>query len=122
MSSTESRYSLPSPVAISVPSPYHRRLTPSAANLRFTRSGARQRPLPGRVEPLRFFFRLAASSCSRIRPATVFSLTRQPASRSAAVIRGDPSFPSRSPNSRAISALSRSRRAARGGSTPSFHL
>ena len=32
----ESRYSLPSPVTISVPSPYQRRLIPPAANFRFT--------------------------------------------------------------------------------------
>jgi len=71
---------------------------------------------------LRFFFRRAASPIWRISAATVFSLTRQPASRSAAVIRGDPSLPCRSANSLAISAFSRSRRAARGGSTPSSHL
>jgi len=51
----------------------------------------------------------------------VFSLTRQPASRSAAVIRGDPSLPSRAANSAAIPAFSRSGRAARGWSFPSFH-
>jgi hypothetical protein len=109
-------------VTISVPSPYQRRLIPSAANLRRTWSGARHRPLPGRVVALRRFLRRAARPCSRISTATVFSLTFQPASRSAAVIRGDPSFPSRWANSRAISALSRSRRAARGGSSPAFHL
>jgi len=72
MSSTLSRCSLPSPVTISVPSPYHRRLMPSAVNFRFTRSGARHRPRPGRVEALRFFFRRAARPCSRIKAATVF--------------------------------------------------
>jgi hypothetical protein len=122
MSSTLSRYSLPSPVLTSVPSPYHRRLIPSAAKLRLTRSGARHRPLPGRVLALRFFFRRAARPSWRISPATVFSLTRQPSSRSAAVIRGDPSVPPRPPNSRAISAFSRSRRAARGESSSCFHL
>ena len=121
MSSTLSRYSLPSPVGISVPSPYQRRLMPSAANLRLTWSGARHRPFPGRVPPLRRFLR-AARPCSRIKAATVFSLTRQPSSRSAAVIRGDPSLPFRRANSRAISAFSRSRRAARGGSSPCTHL
>ena len=93
----------------------------SAANLRLTWSGARHRPRPGRVVAVRFFFRRAASPCSRISPATVFSLSRQPASRSAAVIRGDPTR-YRMANSLAISAFSRSRHAARGGSSPSFHL
>jgi hypothetical protein len=36
------------------------------------------------------FFARATSPGSRISLATVFSLTRQPASRSSAVIRGDP--------------------------------
>ena len=117
-----SRYSLPSPVGISVPSPYQRRLMALTANLRLTWSGARHRPFPGLVEALRLFFRRAARPSSRISPATVFSLTRQPSSRSAAAIRGDPSLPPRSPNSRLISAFSRSRRAARGGSSPRTHL
>jgi hypothetical protein len=69
--------------------------------------------LPGRVVASRRFLRRAARPCSRISAATVFSLTRHPSSRSAAVIRGDPSFPSRAANSRAISAFSRSRRAVR---------
>ena len=81
------------------------------------------RPFPCRVVCLRPFRPgRAARPCSRIRPATVFSLTVQPASRSAAAIRGAPSFPSRTANSRATSAFSRCRRAARGGSSPSFHL
>ena len=106
-----------------MPSPYHLRLTVSAANVRPTRSGARHRPFPGRVVPLRPPRPgRAARPCSRISAATVFSLTRQPASRSALVIRGDPSLPSRRANSRATSALSRCRRAARGGSSPAFHL
>jgi len=81
------------------------------------------RPFPGRVVPLRPFLPgRAARPCPRISAATVFSLTRQPASRSALAIRGDPSLPSRCANNRATSAFSRSRRAARGGSRPSFHL
>ena len=39
--------SLPSSVAISVPSPYHLRLICVAGKSRLTRSGARHRPLPG---------------------------------------------------------------------------
>jgi hypothetical protein len=122
MSSTLSRCSLPSPVGISVPSPYHLRLTAAAPKSRRTRSGARHRPFPGRVPPLRLAFGRAARPIWRIRPATVFSLTVQPASRSAAVIRGDPSLPLRRANSRAISASSRSRRARRAVRSPSFHL
>ena len=61
-----------------------------AGKSRLTRSGARQRSLPGRVVAVRFFFRRAARPCSRISAATVFSLTRQPASRRSAVIRGRP--------------------------------
>ena len=110
---------MPSPVGISVPSPYHLRLIPAAGKSRFTRYGARHRPFPCRVVCLRPFRPgRAARPCSRIRPATVFWLTRQPASRSAAVTRGAPSLPSRAANSRATSALSRCRRAARGGSSP----
>jgi len=109
---------LPSPVAISVPSPYHFRLTAGVPKFRFTRSGARHRPLPGRVVDLRFFSRLAARPSSRISPATVFSLTRHPAARRSAVIRGDPYLPWCTLNSRATSAFSRSRRCARGGNVP----
>jgi hypothetical protein len=54
--------------------------------------------------------------------ATVFRLTRQPASRSAQVIRGAPSFPFRAANRAATSASSRRLRSADGGSTPGFHL
>jgi len=122
MSSTDARCSLPSPVLISVPSPYHLVLTAAAGKSRFTRSGARHRPFPGRVLPLRPRLRRAASPISRISAATVFSLTAQPASRSALVIRGDPSLPLRLANSRAISALSRSRRCRRAEWSPSFHL
>ena len=90
MSNTLARCSLPSPVTISVPSPYHVRLSPSAANRRPTRSGARHRPLPGRVVCRRRRGGRARSPCSAISSATVFSLTRQPAARSSAVIRGEP--------------------------------
>jgi hypothetical protein len=55
MSKTEARCSLPSPVPISVPSPYHLRLILPAAKSRLTRSWARHRPFPGRVVDLRFF-------------------------------------------------------------------
>jgi hypothetical protein len=123
MSSTESRISLPSPVTISVPSPYHRWLIPGTGNLRLTRSGARHRPFPGRVRPFRPRRPgLADRPRPRISPATVFLLTRQPSPRSAAVIRGAPSFPFRAANRAATSASSFRRRAARGGSTPGTHL
>ena len=90
MSSTLARYSLPWPVTISVPSPNHFWLIFPAPKSRFTRSGARHRPFPGRVSALRFFMRLADRCSSRISCATVFSLTFQPASFRSAVIRGDP--------------------------------
>lgn len=80
------------------------------------------RPFPGRVPPLRLAFGRAARPISAIKAATVFLLTVQPASRSAAVIRGDPSLPLRAANSRAISALSRFRRVRRADRSPSFHL
>ena len=73
-----------------MPSPYHLRLICCAGKSRLTRSGARQRPFPGRVVDRRFFFRLAARPCSRMIAATVFVLTVHPASRRSAVIRGDP--------------------------------
>jgi hypothetical protein len=109
-------------VQISVPSPYHLRLICAAGKSRRTRSGARHRPLPGRVVDLRMFFRRAASPSSRITWATVFSLTRRPVSRRSAAIRGDPYLPSCSSNSRRTSAFSRCRRAARGGNDPPYHL
>jgi len=71
---------------------------------------------------LRFFFRRAASPSSRSIAATVFSLTRHPASRKSAAIRGEPYLPPCSANNRATSALSRSRRCARGGSLSRRHL
>ena len=73
-----------------MPSPYHLVLIFRAGKSRLTRSGARQRPFPGRVVDLRLFFRLAARPCSRMTAATVFVLTAQPAARRSAVIRGDP--------------------------------
>ena len=91
---------------ISVPSPYHLTLISCAGKSRRTRSGARQRPLPGRAGDLRFFFRLAARPCSRIIAATVFLLTAQPSSRRSAVIRGEPYLPSCAANSLFTSALS----------------
>jgi creatinine amidohydrolase len=118
-SRTEARWSLPSPAGISVPSPYHFWLVSCAGKSRRTRSGARQRPLPGRVVALRFFFRRAARPSPAITAATVFSLTAQPSSRRSAVIRGDPYLPPCAPNSRLTSALSCSRR---GGSTASSCL
>ena len=63
---------------------------PLRGEVPFTRSGARQRPLLGRVVDLRRLLRRAARPCSRISAATVFSLTDQPASRRSAVIRGAP--------------------------------
>jgi hypothetical protein len=61
-----------------------------AGKSRLARSGARQRPVPGRVVERLRFLRLAARCCSRITAATVFSLTRHPAARKSAVIRGEP--------------------------------
>ena len=109
-------------MGISVPSPYHLRLTSCAGKSRLTRSGARHRPLPGRVVALRFFFRRAARPSSRITAATVFSLTAQPSSRRSAVIRGEPYLPSCAANSLLTAALSCSCRAARGGSAASSCL
>jgi hypothetical protein len=80
------------------------------------------RPRPGRVVARRFLFGRAARPISRIRAATVFLLTAQPASFRSAVMRGEPYLPSCAPNSLLISALSRSRRAARGGSPRLDHL
>ena len=71
---------------------------------------------------LRFLLRRDARYCSRISVATVFLLTRQPASRRSAAIRGDPYLPSRAANSRATSAFSRCLRSARGSSWPSLCL
>src|SRR4030095_15042321 len=123
MSSTESRYSTPSPVGISVPSPYHFWLILAAGKSRLTRSGARHRPLPRRVVPLRPFLPGGAKRpISAIKAATVFLLTTQPASWRSAVIIGDPRLPPCASNSRLTSALSRSRRTARGGSPRPDHL
>jgi hypothetical protein len=90
MSSTEAKCSLPCPVGISVPSPYHFWLIPSAAKSRFTRSGARQRPLPGRVVLRRRRRARAFRPCSAMIAAMVFWLTRHPNSRTSAVILGAP--------------------------------
>jgi hypothetical protein len=49
--------------------------------------------LAGWVVDLRFFLARAARCCSRIRPATAFSFTRQPSSRRSSVIRGEPYLP-----------------------------
>jgi hypothetical protein len=49
---------------------------------------------------LRFFLRRAARPSSRISAATVFWLTRHPASRRSAVILGEPYLPSCTPNRR----------------------
>ena len=48
-SSTEASWRLPSPVPISDPSPYHLQLIFATGKSRLTRSGARHRPMPGRV-------------------------------------------------------------------------
>jgi hypothetical protein len=61
-SRTETRWSLPSPVRISVPSPNHLRLICWAGKSRLTRSGARQRPVPGRVVERRRLLRLATQA------------------------------------------------------------
>src|SRR6266566_5270033 len=57
MSRTEARWSLPSPVGICVPSPYHLTLIFCAGKSRLTRSGARHRPFPARVAARRLFLR-----------------------------------------------------------------
>jgi len=111
---------LPSPVAISVPSPYHLWFSRAAGNWRRTRSGARQRPRPGRVVALRRRRDLAARPCSAIKAATVFLLTRHPASVRSAVIIGEPRLPWCASNSRRTSAASAARRAARGGKVPAL--
>ena len=77
---------------------------------------------PRRVVDRRRRLRLAAMPSSRISAATVFSLTRQPSSRRSAVIRGEPYLPPWTLNRPATSALSRSRRAARGPGLAVFHL
>ena len=77
---------------------------------------------PAGVVARRLFVRRAARPISRSRAATVFLLTAQPASFRSAVMRGEPYLPSCAPNSLLISALSRSRRAARGGSPRPDHL
>jgi hypothetical protein len=89
-SSTLSRYSLPSSVSISVPSPYHLRFTWSAAKSRPIRSGARHRPLPCRVVCFRRRLGRDRKPSSRMILATVFTLTTQPSSRRSAVILGEP--------------------------------
>src|SRR5262249_7219448 len=68
----------PSSVGISVPSPYHLQLIVAAGKSRLTRSGARHRPLPGRVVPLRLFFWRAAPPPPRTRPAAGGALPRPP--------------------------------------------
>jgi len=113
---------LPSPVPIWVPSPNYFLLISRAGKSRCTRSGARQRPFPGRVAPRRRRLRLAARPCSRISAATVFSLTLHPAARKSAVIRGELYVARWASNSRRTSAASATWRAAPGGSLPSFHL
>lgn len=85
MSSTLSKSSLPSPVGIAVPSPYHLWLIRSAPKSRLTRFGARQRPLPGRVVDLCRFLGRATRPNSAMICATVFTLTAQAASRRSAV-------------------------------------
>jgi hypothetical protein len=54
--------------------------------------------------------------------ATVFSLTRQPASRRSAVIRGEPYLPWWAANNCLIAAVSCARRACCGDRSPSRHL
>jgi hypothetical protein len=54
--------------------------------------------------------------------ATVFSLTRQPASRRSSVIRGEPYLPCRAAKICPIAAVSCARRACRGEESPSRHL
>jgi hypothetical protein len=89
-SSTLASCNLPSAVSISVPSPNQRWLIRRAVKSRLTRSGACQRPLPGRVELRRRRFARALRPCSAMIAATVFWLTRQPISCRSLVIRGAP--------------------------------
>jgi hypothetical protein len=69
-------------------------------------------PTPGSATSTHFSENDLAARCwARISAATVFTLTRYPASRRSAVIIGEPRLPSCRPNKRAISAASLSRRA-----------
>jgi len=113
---------LPSPVPVPVPSPYRLTLMAAAGKSRLTRSGARHRPFPGRVVPLRLRLGRAARPISAITAATVFLLTGQPRSCRSEAIIGDPRLPLCASNSRLTSAFSRSRQARRAEWSPSFHL
>src|SRR5438034_925804 len=114
MSSTLSRISLPSSAAISVPSPYHLRLTCSAANWRPIRSGARHRRIASSTQ--RATERLSTSRCirssafpfrNRASSARSSSLTGPlPSPRSRRALAHQlPSVPSLTPNSRATRAI-----------------
>lgn len=86
---TVARYTLPSPVSISVMSPAQTRSGASAVKSRFTKSGAAGR-LPGRVRPRR----LRTFRASRPSPATIFAMvftdTRQPCRTRMIQIFGEP--------------------------------
>lgn len=86
---TVARYSLPSPVSISVMSPHQTRSGASAVKSRRTKSGAAGR-LPGRVRPRRLHtFRATRPSPAMIL-AMVFTETRQPCLTSLIQIFGEP--------------------------------
>ena len=86
-------------MGISVRSDTHRWLTAGGgAKSRFSRSGAFRARRSALVRPRRLFFGRATRPWLRIEVATVFLLTRQPRSRSATVIGGEPSRPPRRRN------------------------
>ena len=83
------RYSLPSPVLISVMSPQHTRLGACAVKSRRTKSGLAGR-LPGRVSPRRLRTARPAGPSSAMTFAMVFTDTRQPLRASVIQIFGEP--------------------------------
>ena len=89
---------------------------------RSERSGAFHARRSALVRPRRLFFGRATRPWLRIEAATVFLLTFQPRSCSAAVIGGEPSRPPRRRNNQATAASSALRRARRSDTSPWRHL
>ncbi len=86
---TVARYSLPSPVSISVRSPHQTRSGSSAVKSRRTKSGAVGR-LPGLVSDRRRRIFRPAGPSSAMTLATVFTDTRQPRRTSSMNTFGEP--------------------------------
>jgi hypothetical protein len=86
---TVARYSLPSPVSISVMSPHQTRSGASAVKSRRTKSGVADR-LPGGVSPRRLSTFRATRPSSAMIFAMVFTGTRQPCLTSLIQIFGEP--------------------------------